>query len=97
MYKCLECGNTYKFVGTVKEEGNAFIYQNSPDQDTSKCEEKEKNKDSNVEKDNNKETDTDEAIMDRLTWAFMTSDGQWKCSHSISRCFYCRSKKIGQI
>ena len=29
MYKCLKCGNTYKFTGTVKEEGNAFIYQNS--------------------------------------------------------------------
>ncbi len=29
MYKCLNCGNTYKFMGTVKEEGNAYIYQNS--------------------------------------------------------------------
>jgi len=96
MYKCLECGNTYKFVGIVKEEGNAFIYQNSPDQDISKCKDKEKNKDCNLEKDN-KETDTDIAITDCLTWAFLTSDGQWKCSHSISRCFYCRSKKIGQI
>jgi hypothetical protein len=97
MYKCLECGNTYKFVGTVKEEGNAFIYQNSPDQDMDKCKEKEKNEYNNKEKDNDKETDSDKAIMDCLTWAFLTSDGQWKCSHSISRCFYCRSKKIGQI
>ena len=97
MYKCLECGNTYKFVGTVKEEGNAFIYQNSPDQDISKCKEKEKNKYNDKEKDNDIETDTDEAITDCLTWAFMTSDGQWKCSHNVSRCFYCRSKKIEQI
>ena len=29
MYKCLKCGNTYKFIGMVKEEGNAIIYQNS--------------------------------------------------------------------
>ncbi len=29
MYKCLKCGNTYKFIGTVKEEGNAYIYQNA--------------------------------------------------------------------
>ncbi len=29
MYKCLDCGNTYKFVGTVKEEGNAIIYQDA--------------------------------------------------------------------
>ena len=28
MYKCQNCGNTYKFIGTVKEEGNAYIYQN---------------------------------------------------------------------
>ncbi len=31
MYKCLKCGNTYKFMGVVKEEGNAIIYQNSDD------------------------------------------------------------------
>jgi hypothetical protein len=66
MYKCLRCGNTYKFIGMVKEEGNAFIYQNS-----------------------GSKTD-----MDSLTWAFLTSDGKWKCSHNISRCFYCKSKKI---
>jgi len=29
MYKCLDCGNTDKFIGVVKEEGNAYIYQNS--------------------------------------------------------------------
>ncbi len=34
MYRCLKCGNTYKFIGTVKEEGNAYIYQNSDDKDT---------------------------------------------------------------
>lgn len=28
MYKCENCGNTYKFIGRVKEEGNAYIYQN---------------------------------------------------------------------
>jgi len=76
MYKCLECGNTYKFIGTVREEGNAFIYQNSPCMD----EKKETGKD-----------------MDSLTWAFMTSDGQWKCSHNVSRCFYCKSNKIGEF
>jgi len=31
MYKCLKCGNTYKFEGVVKEEGKAIIYQNSDD------------------------------------------------------------------
>ncbi len=91
MYKCLECGNTYKFVGTVREEGNAFIYQNSPDKDVNKCKEKEKNKY------NDNGTDTDKVIMDCLTWAFLTSDGQWKCSHNVTRCFYCKSKKIGQF
>jgi len=69
MYKCLKCGNTYKFIGTVKEKGNAFIYQNS---------------------DNKKD-------MDSLTWAFLTSDNRWKSSHNVSRCFYCKSTKIGQI
>ncbi len=33
MYKCLECGNTFKFIGTVKEEGNALIYQNTDSKD----------------------------------------------------------------
>jgi DNA-directed RNA polymerase subunit RPC12/RpoP len=32
MYKCLKCGNTYKFIGVVKEEGNAIIYQNPDEQ-----------------------------------------------------------------
>ncbi|MDD5600383.1 MAG: hypothetical protein PHC87_01305 [Actinomycetota bacterium] len=27
MYKCQNCGNTFKFIGTVKEEGTAYIYQ----------------------------------------------------------------------
>jgi hypothetical protein len=72
MYKCLRCGNTYKFIGTVKEEGNAFIYQNS-------------------------DKKTDKPDMDSLTWAFLTSDSKWKCSHNISRCFYCKSTKIGQF
>ncbi len=28
MYKCLECGNTEKFYGIAKEQGNALIFQN---------------------------------------------------------------------
>lgn len=72
MYKCLNCGNTYKFIGMVKEEGNAFIYQNS-------------------------DKKTDKTDMDSLTWAFLTSDSNWKCSHHISRCFYCKSENIGQF
>ncbi len=69
MYKCLKCGNTYKFIGMVREEGNAIIYQNS---------------------DNNKD-------MDSLSWAIKTSDGKWKSSHNIIRCFYCNSTKILKI
>ena len=28
MYKCLNCGNTEKFYGMAKEQGNALIFQN---------------------------------------------------------------------
>ena len=28
MYKCLNCGNTEKFYGIAKEQGNALIFQN---------------------------------------------------------------------
>lgn len=28
MYKCLKCGNTEKFYGIAKEQGNALIFQN---------------------------------------------------------------------
>ncbi|MCJ7471495.1 MAG: hypothetical protein MUP02_01615 [Actinobacteria bacterium] len=28
MYKCLNCGNTDKFYGIAKEQGNALIFQN---------------------------------------------------------------------
>lgn len=85
MYKCLECGNTYKFVGTVREEGNAFIYQNSPDN---------YEKESNYNEEGGNECN---ATSDSLTWAFMTSDGQWKCSHDVTRCFYCNSNRIGKV
>jgi len=27
MYKCLDCGNTEKFVGYAEEKGKAYIYQ----------------------------------------------------------------------
>jgi len=69
MYKCLNCGNTYKFIGTVKEEGNAYIYQN-PD---------------------------DKSSTDYLSWAFLISDKEWKSSHNIIKCFYCKSTKIANI
>lgn len=66
MYKCLKCGNTYKFIGVVKEEGNAIIYQNSDDQNDT-C---------------------------SLTWAIKTSDGGYKNTHHVKRCFYCNSTEI---
>jgi len=66
MYKCLKCGNTYKFIGAVKEEGNAIIYQNSDD----------------------------ESGTDSLTWAIKTSDSDYKNTHHIKRCFYCKSTEI---
>jgi len=66
MYKCQNCGNTYKFIGTVKEEGNAYIYQNPDNRDSE----------------------------DSLTWAFLISDGRWKSSHNIIKCFYCKSTEI---
>ena len=27
MYKCLDCGNTEKFIGYAEEKGNVYIYQ----------------------------------------------------------------------
>jgi DNA-directed RNA polymerase subunit RPC12/RpoP len=27
MYKCLNCGNTEKFIGFAEEKGKAYIYQ----------------------------------------------------------------------
>lgn len=66
MYKCLKCGNTYKFTGLVKEEGNAIIYQNPDD---------------------GKDPDT-------LSWAIKTTDGKYKKTHHINRCYFCKSKEI---
>jgi hypothetical protein len=35
MYKCLNCGNTEKFIGYAEEKGKAYIYQD-PSKNSSK-------------------------------------------------------------
>ena len=37
MYKCMDCGNTEKFIGFAEEKGNAYIYQDCINKSNTDC------------------------------------------------------------
>jgi hypothetical protein len=86
MYICKNCGNSEKFVGYVKEQGKAFIYQN--DHNT------EPNRTGKTKNWSNKNEIYTDLISENLSWAYFLSDKDWKGSFELKKCYYCNSSDI---
>jgi hypothetical protein len=86
MYICKNCGNSEKFIGYVKEQGKAFIYQNNCKPCLSQTDDAE-----NRLKNNEVYT---ELISENLSWAYFLSDKDWKSSFKLKKCYYCNSSDI---
>jgi hypothetical protein len=86
MYICKNCGNSEKFIGYVKEQGKALIYQNNCKPCLSQTGDTE-----NQLKNNEVYT---ELISENLSWAYFLSDKDWKSSFKLKKCYYCNSSEI---
>lgn len=84
MFKCMDCGNDEKFIGVVREEGRAFIYQNGNFPDNCICGEKSSKISALPD-------------IDTLDWAYIISDKDYRVSHSIERCARCNSLNIKDV